>query len=164
MAPLSHDLCGIILKHDTFGSHLDNAGKTIDSELEEKNFYEAAKVLSEVWSNTVIDNHPVICKVAKKGSEYIPDEPTADFLSKHVRQTKYSLQIVKCLDINCCKPFETNWKEIFPQRFMPPPAIYKFGLNGKEIVEPSEYFRNVNNNNYNYKFATLNERLILNLR
>ena len=38
MAPLSHDLAGIILPHDTFGDHLDGSGNTIDQELEEKNF------------------------------------------------------------------------------------------------------------------------------
>ena len=62
MAPLSHDLAGIILPHDTYGSHLDAFGKTIDSELEEKNFYTAASVLSEVWSKTIINDHQVDCK------------------------------------------------------------------------------------------------------
>ena len=45
MAPLSHDIAGVILKHDTFGTHLDAKGKTIDDELEEKNFFAAASVL-----------------------------------------------------------------------------------------------------------------------
>ena len=162
MAPLSHDLSGLVLKHDTFGSHLDKNGKTIDTELEKKNFYAAAEVLSDVWSNTVIDKYPVICKVARKGSEFIPDQVSAGFLANHVRQSKYGCQIVKCLDINCCTPYKTKWREVFLKGFMPPPAIYKFGLNGKEIVEPSEYFENIENSNY--KFATLNERLIHNLR
>ncbi|CAG8795550.1 18813_t:CDS:2, partial [Dentiscutata erythropus] len=38
MAPLSHDLAGIILPHNTFGSHLNAQLKTSDEELEKCNF------------------------------------------------------------------------------------------------------------------------------
>ena len=48
MAPLSHDLTGIILPHDTFGSHLDSQGKTVDTDLEIENFMAAGEVLAEV--------------------------------------------------------------------------------------------------------------------
>ena len=48
MAPLSHDLSGLILPHDHCGSHLDNNGKTIDSELEKQNFQKAGEVLADV--------------------------------------------------------------------------------------------------------------------
>ena len=41
MVPLSHDLSGVVLPHDTFGNHLDSSGNTIDEQLEEKNFYAA---------------------------------------------------------------------------------------------------------------------------
>ena len=68
MAPLSHDLSGVILPHNTFGSHLDGNGNTIDEELEKRNFYAAAEVLSEIWSKTVINKHPVQCEVIKKES------------------------------------------------------------------------------------------------
>ena len=156
MAPLSHDLAGIILPHDIYGSHLDENGNSIDVDLEEKNFYAAAEVLSEVWSKTVIDKHNVDCKAVVKGSVLIPEEPTAEWLSKHVLQSRYCLRIVKCLDVNCCEPFETNWNIIFPKRFMPSPAVYKFGLKGLEVVEPSEYFENQGQ----FKFAILNERLL----
>ena len=37
-APLSHDLAGIILPHDSFGNHLDSSGKTIN----------AAEILSDI--------------------------------------------------------------------------------------------------------------------
>ena len=45
-------------------------------------------------------------------------------------------------------------------RFLPPPAVYKFGPNGKEIVEPSIYLADPSK----YKFATLDERIIFNLK
>ena len=90
MAPLSHDLAGIILPHDTFGNHLDASGNTIDPKLEETNFYAASDVLSEIWSKTVIDNHKVDCKTVKKGSQFIPAEPSPDWVHKHV-QVRISL-------------------------------------------------------------------------
>ena len=39
MAPLSHDIAGLILPHDSFGSHLHADDKTIDEDLEKKNFW-----------------------------------------------------------------------------------------------------------------------------
>ena len=38
MAPLSHDLAGVVLPHDTYGTHLNDRNETIDKELEVKNF------------------------------------------------------------------------------------------------------------------------------
>ena len=39
MAPLSLDLAGIILAHDSFGNHLDSSGKTINEDLEKGTFF-----------------------------------------------------------------------------------------------------------------------------
>ena len=161
MAPLSHDLIGIILPHDTFGTHLDDNGKTLDLELEEQNLFAAAEALSEVWSKTVIDNHKINCKAVKKGSEFVAEQPSANWLSKHVIQSRYCLQIVKCLQVNCCETFQTNWKDIFPKQFIPPPAIYKFGSKCLEIIEPSVYFEN--HTQTQFKFASLQVRLVTNL-
>ena len=48
MAPLSRDLAGVVLPHENFGSHLNSAGKTIDEELERRNFQHAGETLAEV--------------------------------------------------------------------------------------------------------------------
>ena len=152
-------ILGVILPHDTYGTHLNGSGNTIDAVLEKKNFYAAAEVLSEIWSHTVINSHPVVCKVMESGSELKPEEPDPIWVSKHVRQHRYGIQIVKCLETTCCEAFETNWLDIFPKRFIPPPAVYQFGLRGLEIVEPTVYFRNPKK----YKFASLSQRLITNL-
>ena len=92
MAPLSHDIAGVVLPHETFGSHLDASGKTIDKQLEEQNFYAAADVLSEIWSNTVIDDHKVDCKTVKKGSHFIPDEASPVWIANHVKVNIYFLK------------------------------------------------------------------------
>ena len=39
MAPFSHDLTGILIPWDHFGSHLDASGNTVDTDLEVKNFH-----------------------------------------------------------------------------------------------------------------------------
>lgn len=65
MAPFSHDLTGIILPWDTFGSHLDDAGNTIDHDLEVKNFYAAGEIVSEVLSKTVINGFETDCQSVK---------------------------------------------------------------------------------------------------
>ena len=50
MAPLSRCLAGLILPYETFGSHLNSQGQTIDDDLERKNFQKAGETLAEVWS------------------------------------------------------------------------------------------------------------------
>ena len=62
MAPLSHDLAGIILPHDHHGDHLDNQGKTINVELEQKNFALAGSISAEIWLKTVIDKYEVVAE------------------------------------------------------------------------------------------------------
>ena len=54
MAPLSRELAGVILPHDTFGSHLDSSGRTIDKELEKRNFEKAGSVLTTLHSTDIL--------------------------------------------------------------------------------------------------------------
>ena len=49
-APLSKELAGIVLPYDSFGTHLDENGKTIDDVKELQNFRKAGETLSEIWS------------------------------------------------------------------------------------------------------------------
>jgi hypothetical protein len=71
LSPLSHDLAGLILPHDHFGTHLNDAGLTEHAELEKKNFKMAGDVLAEVWSINVLDEYPVV-------AEYINPSPLVD--------------------------------------------------------------------------------------
>ena len=48
MVKLSKELCGVILEHDKFGSHLDAKGVTVDKDLELKNFEYAGRTLAEI--------------------------------------------------------------------------------------------------------------------
>lgn len=136
MSPLSKELTGIVLPHDHFGNHLDNERNTIDEDLEIKNFRRAGEVLSEVWNKVVIDGYST--KVA-----YIdPEVSECDYATmfskdsawqdKHIRRSQYFLQIVKCFDTNCCKPFKGFYSKVIPDRFLPLPVFLNQSENAQE--------------------------------
>ncbi|CAF4447621.1 unnamed protein product [Rotaria sp. Silwood2] len=62
MAPLSHDLAGLILPHDHFGSHLNDSGVTTNIDLEKINFRKAGQILAERWNQSVIDGFPCVAE------------------------------------------------------------------------------------------------------
>ncbi|CAG4964307.1 unnamed protein product [Parnassius apollo] len=79
IAPLSRELSGLILPHDSYGSHLDEQGRTKDHDLEKINFQKAGKVLAEVWDNMVIDGHDVVAEYVEpddSSESFIPDLPS----------------------------------------------------------------------------------------
>lgn len=159
MAPLSHDVAGIILPHDTYGTHLDKNGYTTNIELEQQNFQAASEVLADVWSHTVIDGHPVHATAVPTGKQLIPKEPDQVWMAAHVLQSRYALQIVKCLNETCCGSFETKWPDFFPKRFLPAPVVSHFGPKGLCVLEKEVYLKAPNN----YQFASLQNRLLLNV-
>ena len=86
MYHLSKELTGVLLEHDTYGSHLDNAGKTIDEDLERRNFEAAGKTLCSIWSNLEVYGYPTVAEFIKESP---PDVimsfvPTAEFRSNHL--------------------------------------------------------------------------------
>ena len=62
MAPTSKKLCGVALDHQSLGSQLDCNNKTVDVELEKRNFAAAGKTLSEIFSEGLIDAYVCNCK------------------------------------------------------------------------------------------------------
>ena len=120
MYHLSKELSGVVLPADTFGSHLKD-GRTIDEVMEERNFEAAGGVLAEIWSQLVIDDHPV-------RSEYEAIRPTDDitqfsvtpsYKSRHLIQTQYMTVALKCEDKSCCLPPKTMIGKFFPDRRVP---------------------------------------------
>jgi hypothetical protein len=137
MAPLSRDLTGLILPHGHYGSHLDSNGITINKDLELINFGKAGKSLSEIWSESIIDDYPVIAKYIEPmtGQNKVNQTISENWKFSHVRQSQYLLQIVKCDDHNCCKEFRSSIKDILPERFIPPPVLY---VRSEKGVQSSE--------------------------
>ena len=120
MHPLSLSMAGVILPHDTFGTHLDNQGQTVDLELEKENFAAAGKVLANVFSNITIDGHEVQAR-------YVPDAPNIQLLvdqggkyrDRHVIETQYMTVVLSCDDRTCCPPPRTSIQSFFPGRRVP---------------------------------------------
>ena len=141
MAPLSHAMAGLILRHETYGSHLDERRRTIDPQLERENFAAAGQVLANIWSSTKIDGYEVLAKYVDPPSE----RPTRrqmsesslseeEWMAKHVRQSQYCLQVVKCHDRSCCSPLRSLYLKLFPDRFIPPPIRYIKTEIGPEVA------------------------------
>jgi hypothetical protein len=138
MAPLSHDVSGLILKHDFYGSHLDAKAETIDRDLELRNFEKAGQTLAEVWSKTVIDGFPVIAEYIAPKQLIQYEEPQEKWKYDHIHQSQYLTQIVKCEDRSCCKNWRTNYLNIVKNRFIPGPVPYETTSRGIEPVDRSK--------------------------
>ena len=139
MAPLSKDTAGIVLPFDKFGSHLDKSNKTVDTELELKNFEAAGKILASIWSNTVIDKHPVVAEYVPAGNEIEFDETDQKWIDTHVRQSRYLLQIVRCKDVRCCLVSRTNYDSILGSRFLPAPVPIKTTSKGPAVDSAGKF-------------------------
>ena len=75
-----------------------------------------------IWSNLVIDGYKTV-------SEYISTPPPAEILefvpspifrSRHMFESQYMVCYIKCDDLDCCDPFQTNVLSLFPHKKIPP--------------------------------------------
>lgn len=187
LAPLTHDLAGLILPHDLFGTHLNDLGLTEHAELEKSNFKQTADVLAEVWSMNVLDEYPVVAeyinpspfideqlklvdstltldsiidRVCAEEDEEAPldqrvnmtqirttiptfpkTEPKTEcdideyWCATHVLQTQYTIQIIRCSNSSCCTPWRSNFAQVFPHRFFPPPVPFNRSSRGVKMAE-----------------------------
>ena len=90
MAPLSFRLAGIVLDHQRYGEHLDKRKKTIDNDLEMKNFEGAGKEVAELWHDAEWASYKIDAKyVAPPPSDDLPapkyEEVDAEWFHKHAR-------------------------------------------------------------------------------
>ena len=94
MASLSNEKAGVILPHDNFGNHLDSTGKTIDEELEMRNFKRAGEIFCEIWINLSIDDdYPVKSVYVEPKNEEVPPfpDPNLVWYQNHIRESQYLL-------------------------------------------------------------------------
>lgn len=107
MAPLSRELCGVILEYDGYGTHLDERGRTIDEEKEKLNFEHAGQTLANIWNDVVIDKYPVVAfYVPPENSERDTTQVNIEWKLKHVRESHYFLQVslqILTISQNCFK-------------------------------------------------------------
>ena len=153
---LSKELTGVLLPHDMYGSHLDNSGKTVDTELEMKNFEAAGNTLCEIWNRLVIDDCPTVAEfIASPPPDTIKTfVPSAAFRDRHVFETQYMTCYMKCDDIECCDPYVTNVEFLFPHRRLPPLIPIKRDQFGVSAMMETE--------NRKIEFLSLEMRALLN--
>jgi hypothetical protein len=86
LALLSHDLSGLVLPHNYFGTHLNISGLTIDAELEKMNFKKTGELLAEIWNMNMVDRHQVV-------AEYINPPESADDMVRFI-DTQFTLDYI----------------------------------------------------------------------
>ncbi|CAF2596257.1 unnamed protein product [Rotaria sp. Silwood2] len=128
MAPLSHDLAGLILPHDHFGTHLNDSGVTVNPELERTNFKKAGEVLAEVWCGSVIDEYPVV-------AEYI-DPPVSS--QEELRIIDVNLIMNNILDRVC---EEEEAEEPIERRIRQTDEYYQERVRAPRITTDGELLR-----------------------
>ena len=153
MFHLSKELTGVVLPHDTYGFHLDSGGKTIDVELEMRNFEAAGEVLSDIWSELEIDGYQVHAEYVKEKpmQEIICFEPSKEFKRDHVFESQYQTVYLKCKDQSCCSEFKTNVESFFPHRRIPALIPIKRTCKGVEASDGEQE---------KIEFLSLSERVL----
>lgn len=124
---------GLVFPREALGSHLSPSGQTIDHIARAKNMQSIGSSVAEIWSQSTLDDFPVMARFVV-GNEGMPDYPTTldrNFHLRHVRTSRYFIQIIKCSDNHCCKACRTHYNKVFPARFIPAPIRYTNGMRGK---------------------------------
>lgn len=152
MYHLSKELTGVVLPYDQYGSHLDASGKTIDSDLEIKNFEAAGGVLADLWSNMEIDGHKVTSEFVAKAvkEDTVEYKVSPAYRSKHVLETQYMTVFLKCDDRSCCTAPKTMIETFFPGRRIPTLIPVRLSPSGpvaldleKEVFKKEIAFPNI---------------------
>ena len=69
----------------------------------------------------IIDGHPVLAEFISEEADQEVIKKSEEWKSKHVRESQYFLQIVKCKDSKCCSLFRSNYLKVIKDRFLTPP-------------------------------------------
>ena len=156
MCPLSNALTGVVLPADSYGSHLQN-GKTIDEDLEVKNFKAAGEALASIWNELVIDEYPCVAEFIenKPAEEVLKFQSSATFRRDHVFETQYLTAYLKCGNSDCCEPFRCKVESLFPHRQIPPLIPIEMGCCGPQALDITKDL-----SDKDIRFANLTERIV----
>ena len=103
-----------------------------------KNFAKAGEVLAEIWSKTVIDNYPTVAEYINPSDEVFITAKDQEWMAKHVRESQYLLQIVKCSNTSCCGTRRSSLFLFLPDGFLPPPLPVTQDRDGIKYGEAEE--------------------------
>lgn len=110
MSSLSGKLAGIVLDAFNYGRHLGNKNgqvTIVDEELGRKNFKHAGEHLCELWNRDLIHGRQVIATYVEEHNYSVFSDvkkETWDWIDRHSQICKYSFDLRKCEDRNCCSP------------------------------------------------------------
>ena len=92
-------------------------------------------------SDVVIDGNPVVAEYVDQNEDASENDEN-DLLikdevwrAKHIRESQYLLQIVKCDDVNCCSLKRSSLFRVIKDGFLPPPIPIKQTKNGLSFCE-----------------------------
>jgi hypothetical protein len=104
MCSYSGKLAGVVLPPFTNGNHLSSDMKTVsDVELARANMESAYLDLYGYWGDSTYKGKPLYMKYVKEDNIDDVDMVYNDWVEKHCRIGRYSLDIKKCNDHLCCK-------------------------------------------------------------
>ena len=61
------------------------------------------------------------------------DSVAQEWIDRHMCQSRYLLQIVRCNDLTCCTTSRTNYAEVLRGKFIPPPIPLKVDRAGLKV-------------------------------
>ncbi|CAG8497475.1 9233_t:CDS:2 [Scutellospora calospora] len=106
MCTLSKKLAGIELPINKFGSHLNSQGVVVDEDLAKCNFEFSGQSLCEIWKRDNIHGRQVHANYIDYDEDPFHNkgkEPTTWlWIERHAQLCRYSLDVRKCPDRNCC--------------------------------------------------------------
>lgn len=127
--------------------------------------------MGDIWSNARIDGFDTIAEYIDPIDTECPEESCKDisWISQHITQSQYLLQIVKCGNDECCSPFRSKMlpnmltKGKFNFQLPIPIAIdsktdFRIVVNDKEKIKINEFLplllcRNIQPESHVYDFA-----------
>ncbi len=141
-------LAGIELNAFTYGNHLGSvSGKVtvVDKDVGRRNFKHAGERLCELWGRDNINGYPVITTYIEEHdqSDFLDiNEESWDWIDRHSQICKYSLDLRKCNDRNCCKPPRALkiYELLSNNNSFLPPVVKGFDGHFLSLVHTLEYF------------------------
>ncbi len=148
MASLSEKLASIELNTFIYDNHLGSvSGKVtvVDKDVRCCNFKHTGEYLCELWGCDNINGYPIIITYIEEHdqSDFLDiNEESWDWINRHNQICKYSLDLKKCNDQNCCKPLcALKIHELLSNNNSFLPLVVK-GFDGHflNLVHTLEYF------------------------
>ncbi|CAF3383930.1 unnamed protein product, partial [Rotaria sp. Silwood2] len=75
-------------------------------------------------------SRPTFVAVRYDDAEVVNEPENLLWSSEHIRQSQYLLQIVRCNNNKCCKPWRSYYFQIINQRFIPSPLAFHMSKLG----------------------------------